>query len=178
VSEQQASTDRAKDDAARLASNEEWQAWGRLDPLYGVAAIPGRADANPWTDEAFYEMGAIDWNLFRPKWEQYGVRRGSCVEIGCGAGRLTAHLARYFHSVHGLDVSAGMIEYARTHVPANVFLHLTNGLEIPLPADSADAVFSTHVSCSTFRLPMRRLATFVRCIAFWFRGVPLCSTFR
>ncbi len=147
MSEQSVPTDRATNHAAHLVSNEEWQAWGKLDPLYGVAAIPGRAkhDLNPWTDDSFYELGAIDWNLFRPKWEQYGVRRGSCVEIGCGAGRLTAHLARYFHSVHGLDVSAGMVEYARAHVPTNVFLHITTGLEIPLPDGSADAVFSTHV---------------------------------
>jgi ubiquinone/menaquinone biosynthesis C-methylase UbiE len=147
VSEQSVPTDGGTNDLARLASNEEWRAWGELDPLYGVAAIPGRGkyEANPWTDDSFYELGATDWNLFRPKWEQYGVRRGSCVEIGCGAGRLTAHLAGYFHSVHGLDVSAGMIEYARAHVPANVFLHVTNGLEIPLPDGSADAVFSTHV---------------------------------
>jgi ubiquinone/menaquinone biosynthesis C-methylase UbiE len=130
-----------------LASNEEWKAWGRLDPLYGVAAIPGRArnGENPWTDESFYEVGAIDWNLFRSKWEQYGVRPGTCVEIGCGAGRLTAHLARYFQCVHGLDVSAGMIEYARTRVPANVSLHVSGGLEIPLPDGSVDAVFSAHV---------------------------------
>jgi hypothetical protein len=37
-----------------LASNEEWQPWGELDPFYGVAA-------------SFYEIGAIDWNLFRSK---------------------------------------------------------------------------------------------------------------
>jgi len=130
-----------------LASNEEWRAWGKLDPLYGVATIPGHAKngANPWTDESFYEIGAIDWNLFRCKWEHYGVSPGTCVEIGCGAGRLTAHLARYFRYVHGLDVSVGMIEYARPRMPANVSLHLTGGLEIPLPDQCADAVFSTHV---------------------------------
>jgi ubiquinone/menaquinone biosynthesis C-methylase UbiE len=130
-----------------LPSNEEWKAWGNLDPLYGVATLPERAKngANPWNDEAFYDVGAIDWQLFRSKWEQYGVSRGTCVEIGCGAGRLTTHLAQYFQSVHGVDVSAGMIEYARAHVPSNVFLHVTGGMEIPLPDGAANAVFSTHV---------------------------------
>jgi ubiquinone/menaquinone biosynthesis C-methylase UbiE len=130
-----------------LASNEEWKAWGKFDPLYGVATIPGHAKhgADPWTDESFYEIGAVDWNLFRAKWEQYGVKPGVCVEIGCGAGRLTAHLALYFQCVHGLDVSAGMIEYARPRMPANVSLHTTGGRDIPLPDGSAEAVFSTHV---------------------------------
>jgi hypothetical protein len=46
-----------------LASNEDWKAWGELDPLNGVAIIRERAKhgANPWTDESFYEVGAIDW---------------------------------------------------------------------------------------------------------------------
>jgi ubiquinone/menaquinone biosynthesis C-methylase UbiE len=128
-------------------SNEEWKAWGKLDPLYGVASIPGHAKngPNPWTDDNFYELGAIDWDLFRPNWERYGVRRGTCVEIGCGAGRLTAQLARYFDCVHGLDVSGDMIEYARGRVPANVFFHLTGGLEIPLADSSADGIFSAQV---------------------------------
>lgn len=130
-----------------LASNEEWQAWGKVDPRYGVATKPGRAQdgSNPWTDESFYELGAIDWDLFRRKWEQYGLTAGTCVEIGCGAGRMTVHLAGYFELVHGVDVSAGMLDYARARMPPNVSLHLTGGLEIPLPDNSADAVFSTHV---------------------------------
>ena len=46
-----------------LASNKNWKAWGELDPLNGVAIIRERAKhgANPWTDESFYEVGAIDW---------------------------------------------------------------------------------------------------------------------
>jgi SAM-dependent methyltransferase len=130
-----------------LASNQEWEAWGKLDPLYGVATVRERAKtgANPWTEETFYELGAIDWNLFRVKWEQYGLRPGSCVEIGCGAGRMSIHLAQYFETVHGVDISAGMIEYARQRTPPNVFFHVTGGMEIPLPDRSVDAVFSTHV---------------------------------
>jgi ubiquinone/menaquinone biosynthesis C-methylase UbiE len=130
-----------------LASNQEWEAWGKLDPLNGVATIKERAKngANPWTEETFYELGSIDWNLFRTKWEQYGLRPGTCVEIGCGAGRISVHMARYFETVHGVDISPGMIEYARQHTPSNVRLHVTNGQEIPLPDRSVDAAFSTHV---------------------------------
>lgn len=130
-----------------LPSNEEWKAWGKVDPLYGVATKAGRTreGSNPWTDEGFYKLGAVDWDLFRVKWEQYGVNAGTCVEIGCGAGRMTVHLARYFARVHGMDVSAGMVDYARTRVPSNVTLHVTDGLDLPVPDNSADAVFSTHV---------------------------------
>jgi SAM-dependent methyltransferase len=130
-----------------LASNQEWEAWGKLDPLYGVATTHQRAKtgADPWTDEAFYKLGADDWGFFRSKWAQYGVTAGTCVEIGCGAGRMSVHLARHFETVHGVDISAGMIAYARRVAPANVSFHVTGGTEIPLPDNTADAVFSTHV---------------------------------
>ena len=130
-----------------LSSNQEWEAWGKLDPLYGVATIKEHANsgAHPWTEKTFYELGAMDWEFFRSKWEQYGVRPGSCVEIGCGAGRMSIHLARYFETVHGVDISAGMIEYARARMPHNVSLQVTRGIDIPLADQSVDAVFSTHV---------------------------------
>src|SRR5579863_2106687 len=114
------------------ASNQEWDAWGKLDPLFGVATIGGHAKtgAQPWTDDSFYELGAADWTIFRSKWEQYGLIPGTCVEIGCGAGRMTVHLARYFDLLHGVDISSGMIEYARLRAPANVTFHLTGGTEI------------------------------------------------
>ena len=129
------------------ASNQEWDAWGKLDPMFGVASMPERAKtgAQPWTDETFYALGAIDWGFFRLKWEQYGLTPGTCVEIGCGAGRMTVHLARYFETVHGVDVSAGMIECARRRASANVSFHVTGGTVIPLPDSVADAIFSTHV---------------------------------
>lgn len=130
-----------------LASNEEWISWGKVDPLYAVATKHEHAQtgSNPWTDDQFYRLGASDWEIFRKTWEPYGLRPGTCVEIGCGAGRVTTHLGCYFRAVHGLDVSADMIEYARQRAPTNVSFHITNGLEIPLRDGSADAIFSTHV---------------------------------
>jgi SAM-dependent methyltransferase len=160
-----------------LASNEEWRAWGKLDPLYGVATIPGHAKnaANPWTDESFYEIGAIDWNLFRCKWEHYGVSPGTCVEIGCGAGRLTAHLARYFRYVHGLDVSVGMIEYARPRMPANVSLHLDLKFRcqtgVPMPC-------SQLTFCSISQRPLPPRLIFAKCTGSSFQVAPPCFTLR
>jgi len=131
-----------------LASNKEWQKWGETDPLFGVAAWPGKAkrDADPWTDEDFYKLGESDWNDFRKNWERYGVNDESCLEIGCGAGRITAQLATYFKKVHALDVSEKMIDYAKKHInSSSVTFHLSNGIDISLSDQSVNAVFSTHV---------------------------------
>ena len=121
-------------------SNQEWQAWGEKDPLFGVIPQPGRErdGATPWTDADFYQTGSGDWEEFIRRWRLYGVDRTSCVEIGCGAGRLTQHIARDFGEVHALDVAEGMINYARQHVGSNVHLYVTDGISLPVPRRQRD----------------------------------------
>ncbi len=131
-----------------IASNIEWKKWGEEDPLYGVSSWSGKAkgDAAPWTDSEFYSLGKSDWEDALARWKQYGVNRASCLEIGCGTGRVTMHMARFFERVHAIDISEGMLAYARTHVDApSVTFHLTNGATLPVPDQSVSAIFSSHV---------------------------------
>ncbi len=70
------------------------------------------------------------------------------LEIGCGIGRMTKHLAAIFGEIHSTDVSGEMIRQARerlSHLP-NVHLHETNGVDFAaLPSDYFDIVFSAYV---------------------------------
>ncbi|MFN0110205.1 MAG: methyltransferase domain-containing protein [Blastocatellia bacterium] len=70
------------------------------------------------------------------------------LEIGCGIGRMTKHLARIFGEVHSTDVSGEMIRQARqrlSHLP-NVHLHETSGVDFAaLPDDYFDVAFSAYV---------------------------------
>lgn len=52
------------------------------------------------------------------------------LEIGCGAGRMTRHLARIFGHVQAVDVSGEMIARARARLTGvtNVSLHHTDGI--------------------------------------------------
>ena len=130
------------------ASNVEWTAWARQDPLYAIATDPERnkGGAAPWSDEAFYALGKTDWADFRARWEQFGLDRDSCVEIGCGAGRMTRHMADYFGSVQAFDISEDMLEYARRNVSAtNVEFRRTTGADLPVFDCTISAVFSCHV---------------------------------
>jgi SAM-dependent methyltransferase len=45
-------------------------------------------------------------------------RGGTCVEVGCGPGRMTGALAERFDDVVAVDVSPAMIEQARANVTA------------------------------------------------------------
>jgi SAM-dependent methyltransferase len=129
-------------------SNAEWERWGETDPLFGVASWAGRGatDENPWTEDEFYAMGESDWTDFLGQWSSYGLKPGTCVEIGSGAARMTRPLAKFFEHVHGVDVSPGMLKKAREAVTGlPVTLHLSDGLTLPLEAETVDAAFSTHV---------------------------------
>lgn len=129
-------------------SNIEWKKWGEADPLMGVATRAGKSadGTNPWQDEEFYDLGRSDWSDFVERWRRYGYNNASCLEIGCGVGRITQQLASNFQHVYALDVSEGMIAFAKKHVqPETVTFLLGDGLRVPLPDESVTSVFSTHV---------------------------------
>ena len=131
-----------------MRSNVEWKEWGNVDPLFGVASIDGRSRGgpDPWTEEEFYGWGATNWAEYLRHWECYGLNTNSCVEIGCGAGRMTKQLARYFCFVHAVDVSADMIAIARKNVCSdNVRFYLSGGSDLPIADSSAMAAFSCEV---------------------------------
>jgi ubiquinone/menaquinone biosynthesis C-methylase UbiE len=70
---------------------------------------------------------------------------GSALEIGCGTGRVLQHLAAWCESLHGIDISKGMVEQGRkrlAHLP-NVTLVLGNGYDLePFADESFDLVYS------------------------------------
>jgi ubiquinone/menaquinone biosynthesis C-methylase UbiE len=133
--------------AAELKSNTEWKQWGKEDPLWGVVswADKHKEGNSPWTEEEFYALGESDFEDFFRQWTHYGVHRESCLEIGCGAGRLTRQLAIAFQRVHAIDISEDMLAYARRAVGANVEFSLVDGLHLPHESCSVKAVFSALV---------------------------------
>jgi ubiquinone/menaquinone biosynthesis C-methylase UbiE len=130
-----------------LKSNVEWKQWGKDDPLFGVAswAHKQKDGAAAWTEEEFYACGESDWNDFRAHWQQYGLNTRSCLEIGCGAGRITGQISRAFERVCAVDVSKDMMSRAQGVVGENVEFSLIDGLHLPQEDGSMSAVFSTHV---------------------------------
>jgi SAM-dependent methyltransferase len=61
-------------------------------------------------------------------------RGGTCVEVGCGPGRMTGALAERFDRVLALDVSPAMLDQARGNVTAANVSFLT------VPGDRLDGV--------------------------------------
>ncbi len=72
-------------------------------------------------------------------------RGGTCVEVGCGSGRMTPHLADRFDRVIAVDVSPRMIaraeERARARGLGNVVFEQTSGMDLaPVASSSAGTI--------------------------------------
>ena len=80
-------------------------------------------------------------------------RGGTCVEVGCGPGRMTAALAERFDHVIGVDVSPAMVEQARANVPdPRVEFHV-------VPGDRLTVVFDGSVDAVVCYLVLQHLPT-------------------
>lgn len=125
------------------ATTREWRTLAQDDPLYAIAAWSGK-ERGGWTTADFYATGLAEWADFECVWSQYSTLGGVCLEIGCGAGRITNGLAKTFDRVIGIDVSKRMIELAHDAVPAAEYLQV-DSTTIPLREGEVDAVFTCHV---------------------------------
>ena len=70
------------------------------------------------------------------------------LEIGCGMGRMTKHLAKVFGEVVGTDVSGEIIRQANERLAGidNIRLYETNGIDFAfLPDKSFDLILSAYV---------------------------------
>ena len=66
------------------------------------------------------------------------------ADVGAGTGFIAAGLAPLVRRVYVVDGSAAMLDVARKNLAAlsNIEYHLADGLELPFPDDSLDAVFA------------------------------------
>jgi SAM-dependent methyltransferase len=81
--------------------------------------------------------------------DDYGIKEGICVDIGCGPGQLPIELAKITKlTIYGLDIEPQTLELARAHAgEAGIGgnrLRLVTGdaLSLPFPDDFADLVVS------------------------------------
>lgn len=85
---------------------------GKKQALWAVMTYPEyRDDQNM---DMFFESGELEIDLQMKRLEELNIyfERGSCIDFGCGVGRLTNALASYFNQVTGVDVSSTMIKKA------------------------------------------------------------------
>ncbi len=128
-----------------LVMKRDWDARARENARYYVAS--SRSD---WDEQSFSHSGSL--NAEELVFSELDLITGGddprslrLLEIGCGVGRMTEHLAERFGEVHGVDVSGEMVATAKQRLSRfdNVNVHETNGVDLaPFPDSFFDFAFS------------------------------------
>jgi SAM-dependent methyltransferase len=102
-----------RDDLARL--RRVWNELGADDPLWAILSRPDKRGGR-WDEAEFFALGESEIAAIEAQCAALGVprRHGIALDFGCGIGRLSRALASRYDEVIGVDVSASMLERART----------------------------------------------------------------
>jgi ubiquinone/menaquinone biosynthesis C-methylase UbiE len=110
-----------------------------------------------WNSEAFLASGKQDYQaLVAPVLERCGIpATGECMlELGCGAGRMTANFASRYKRILALDVSTEMLSRG-----AKVHPTLENISWLPVAGDSLSGVESDSVDFVFSYLVLQHMPT-------------------
>lgn len=133
--------------------NQSWQHLGETDPYWSVLTAPeyrGKPSAEHIV--RFFASGEAEVGRARHALARVGVEldgHGTCLEYGCGLGRVTRHLAPHFTKTTGVDISAAHLTLARQLAAADGvrsvdWMHLES-LDSLANLPEADFVYSVIV---------------------------------
>ncbi|MGC9947875.1 MAG: class I SAM-dependent methyltransferase [Bryobacteraceae bacterium] len=128
---------------------ENWNEFGKRDPLWAILTYPGRRGGK-WDPEEFFASGRDEISdLMRQARDlRLPARQEAALDFGCGVGRLTQALCACFERCGGVDIAPSMIELARQYnrcgAQCEYFLNPNDDLQI-FPDNSFDLVYSNRV---------------------------------
>lgn len=112
------------------------------NPLWAV--LSGKRQ---WDVAEFFATAEPEVRKLLSAMDQLGVprHRGSALDFGCGVGRMTLQLSRYFHECWGVDISSSMLKLAAQYSQSCHF-HLNLRRDLADFSDSQfDLVYSVMV---------------------------------
>ena len=92
-----------------------WDKLGRTKPL--VSVLPSHMRGKIGNVEQFFESGQKEIDELTSYVKSVGVslQWTKAVDFGCGVGRSTQALTKYFENVYGVDIASSMIDLARNY---------------------------------------------------------------
>ena len=122
------------------ALKRHWERLGRHDPYWAVLTNPDKRRGR-WDLAEFFHSGVDDISGVMERATSLGleIRRERALDFGCGVGRLTQALGRYFERCDGVDISTSMLSEARRHngYPDRCTYHLNAAPDLALFGDAA-----------------------------------------
>lgn len=95
-------------------SKHHWEEMAQLDPYWAILSDPTKKFGK-WSIEEFYSTGEQEVSKLMELVRELGYPGAldSALDFGCGLGRLTRALSKYFNKCTGVDISEEMIRRAR-----------------------------------------------------------------
>jgi SAM-dependent methyltransferase len=122
----------------------DWEELAALDPLWAILS-EGAKRGNKWDVEDFFNTGKIEVDDLMTQVNVRPGGSGKALDFGCGVGRLTRGLLRYYREAYGVDISDNMIRTARDLTPKCDF-RVNNVPDLSIFADKTfDLVYSNRV---------------------------------
>jgi ubiquinone/menaquinone biosynthesis C-methylase UbiE len=131
-----------------------WELFGKKDPYFGVYSdeIFKSGCINEAALEKFFSSGQIHADLIMQKIHDHvdpDFQPESCLEYGCGVGRLVIPFSKICKHVIGTDVSTGMLQITRKNCDErgimNVDLVAATDSLVNVRNRKFDLIYSIHV---------------------------------
>ena len=128
---------------------KHWDRFGKSDPLWAICTWEEKK-GNKWNLNEFFAYGRREINGIMRDIDALSVHLSykKALDFGCGAGRLTQALAKYFDEVHGVDIAPSMIELAKRYncygAKCKYHLNIANNLKL-FPDNSFDFIYTSQV---------------------------------
>ena len=93
-----------------------WDALGGTDPLWAILSEADKKGRR-WDADRFFATGVRDIESLMSDLRSLGRAPGgrAALDFGCGVGRLTQPLTKYFEEVVGVDLSHEMVRLAQAY---------------------------------------------------------------
>jgi 2-polyprenyl-3-methyl-5-hydroxy-6-metoxy-1,4-benzoquinol methylase len=99
---------------------KQWEHLGGTEPYWSIVTQPHNQMAQfDQHRQQFYASGNSACQTLLASLRRCGInpaRLNTCLEVGCGVGRVTSYLAEVFSKVIATDVSKNHLDLARTHL--------------------------------------------------------------
>jgi SAM-dependent methyltransferase len=92
----------------------DWEELAQVDPYWAILSDPARRFGK-WDVDAFFRTGEAEFDRVMQNAERLDCPAGRkrALDFGCGLGRVTRAMSRYFDECVGLDISETMIANAK-----------------------------------------------------------------
>jgi 2-polyprenyl-3-methyl-5-hydroxy-6-metoxy-1,4-benzoquinol methylase len=129
---------------------KQWEHLGATEPYWSIVTQPQNQMAQfDQHREQFYASGNGACQTFLASLRRCGInpsQLNTCLEVGCGVGRITGYLAEAFSTLIAADVSGEHLELAKTHLAEkgvqNVELKHWNTIDQIVELPQVDVIYS------------------------------------